>query len=88
MTGARAGSGRSSCGASRPRPSAGSCARSLCALELPYLLHNVAHGSPKRDGFVARSGKMMVPYLVDPNTDAGMFESADIVRYLEATYAL
>jgi glutathione S-transferase len=60
----------------------------LCSLELPYLLHNVARGSAKRDAFVARSGKMMVPYLVDPNTGAAMFESADIVRYLRETYAL
>jgi glutathione S-transferase len=59
----------------------------LCSLELPYLLHNVAKGSAKRDAFVTRSGKMMVPYLVDPNTDQAMFESADIVRYLRNTYA-
>jgi glutathione S-transferase len=58
----------------------------LCALELPYLLHNVAKGSPSREAFVARSGKMMVPYLVDPNTDTEMFESADIVEYLRETY--
>lgn len=60
----------------------------LCSLELPYLLHNVARGSAKRDAFAARSGRMMVPYLVDPNTGTQMFESADIVRYLRATYAL
>jgi glutathione S-transferase len=60
----------------------------LCSLELPYVLHNVAKGSAHRDAFVARSGKMMVPYLVDPNTGAAMFESADIVAYLERTYAL
>jgi len=30
---------------------------------------------------------MMVPYLVDPNTGTEMFESADIKRYLLATYA-
>ena len=59
----------------------------LCALEIPYLLHNVAKGSPSRDAFVERSGKMMVPYLVDPNTGKEMFESADIVSYLERTYA-
>jgi glutathione S-transferase len=59
----------------------------LCELELPYLLHNVAKGSPKRDAFVARSGKRMVPYLIDPNTGREMFESADIVRYLNETYA-
>ena len=60
----------------------------LCSLELLYLLHNVAKRSPKREAFVKRSGKMMVPYLVDPNTGQAMFESADIVRYLEQTYAL
>jgi glutathione S-transferase len=59
----------------------------LSSLELPYRLHNVAKGSPKRAAFAERSGKMMVPWLVDPNTGASMFESADIVRYLERTYA-
>jgi glutathione S-transferase len=59
----------------------------LSSLEIPYLLHNVAKGSPSRDDFVKRSGKMMVPYLADPNTGTEMFESADIVRYLEKTYA-
>jgi glutathione S-transferase len=59
----------------------------LCSLELPYLLHNVGKESPRRPAFVQRSGKMMVPYLVDPNTGTEMFESADIKRYLLATYA-
>ncbi|HVP27990.1 MAG TPA: glutathione S-transferase N-terminal domain-containing protein [Myxococcota bacterium] len=58
----------------------------LCALEIPYLLHNVGKGSPSREAFVRRSGKMMVPFLVDPNTGKEMFESADIVRYLDETY--
>jgi glutathione S-transferase len=31
---------------------------------------------------------MQVPYLIDPNTGQAMFESADIVAYLERTYAL
>ena len=60
----------------------------LSTLELPYLLHNVAKGSSGRDAFVKRSGAMMVPYLVDPNTDTELFESADIVRYLDEQYAL
>ena len=59
----------------------------LCTLELPYRLHNVAKGSAQREAFVARSGKQLIPYLVDPNTDCEMFESADIVSYLERTYA-
>jgi glutathione S-transferase len=60
----------------------------LCELELPYVLHNVARGSARRAAFVERSGKMMVPYLVDPNTGKEMFESADIARYLDLTYAI
>lgn len=59
----------------------------LCELELPYLLHNVAKGSPSRAAFVERSGKMQVPYLADPNTGVEMFESAAIIDYLDATYA-
>lgn len=58
----------------------------LCELELPYLLHNVARGSPSRPAFVTRSGKMQVPYLVDPNTGEARFESAGIARYLRETY--
>jgi glutathione S-transferase len=60
----------------------------LSSLELAYRLHNVASGSPRREEFVARSGKMMVPWLADPNTGVEMFESADIVAYLSETYAL
>jgi glutathione S-transferase len=58
----------------------------LSELEIPYLLHNVAKGSERRAAFVERSGKMMVPYLIDPNTGREMFESAEIVRYLIETY--
>lgn len=59
----------------------------LCELELPYLLHNVAKRSPSRRAFVERSGRMMVPWVHDPNTGREMFESADIRRYLYETYA-
>jgi glutathione S-transferase len=58
----------------------------LCELELPYLLVNVGKGSQERAAFRERSGRMMVPWLVDPNTGREMFESAAIVRYLQETY--
>lgn len=58
----------------------------LCTLEIPYHLRNVGKSSPSRDAFVERSGKMQVPFLADPNTQVELFESADIVRYLRATY--
>lgn len=59
----------------------------MCELELPYVLHNLGGGSARRDAFRAQHGKVMVPYLEDPNTGAKMFESRDIVAYLNATYA-
>jgi glutathione S-transferase len=60
----------------------------LCELEIPYRLHNVGKRSAHRRAFRERSGKMMVPYLVDPNTGREMFESEDIRRYLYETYAV
>jgi glutathione S-transferase len=59
----------------------------LCELELGYRLHNVAKGSAQREAFIKRSGKMQVPYLADPNTGTELFESADIIDYLNETYA-
>ena len=60
----------------------------LCELELPHQVHNVPRRSPERPGFVSLSGRMQVPYLLDPNTGAEMFESSDIRAYLYDTYAL
>jgi len=60
----------------------------LCRLELPYRLINVGKGSRNRPVFRERTGKLMFPYLIDPNTGREMFESAEIKRYLEDTYAI
>ena len=35
-----------------------------------------------------RTGHVQVPYLIDPNTGVEMYESADIIAYLEKTYAV
>lgn len=43
--------------------------------------------SAKRQAFLERSGRMMVPYLIDPNTNTEMFESTAIRDYLMKTYA-
>lgn len=59
----------------------------LTQLEIPYLLHNVARGSSRREAFIARAGKMQVPYLVDSTREVALFESRAIVAYLERTYA-
>ncbi|GAA5315629.1 MAG: glutathione S-transferase N-terminal domain-containing protein [Candidatus Pelagadaptatus aseana] len=39
-----------------------------------------------RKALLERTGKVQVPYLIDPNTGVEMYESADINRYLEHTY--
>lgn len=41
----------------------------------------------KRDAFLKKYGRVQVPFLIDPNTGTEMFESADIMDYLEKTYA-
>lgn len=60
----------------------------LCELEIPYVARNMGKGSSKRPDFKARHGKLQFPFLVDPNTDTAMFESADIVSYLQQTYGI
>lgn len=34
-----------------------------------------------------REGRVSIPYLYDPNTDEGLFESSDIITYLENHYS-
>ena len=58
----------------------------LCSLDLDSVVHNVAKKSTRRPELVALGGKMRVPYLVDPNTGTAMYESDDIVAYLDRTY--
>jgi len=58
----------------------------LCELDLDYLAHPVAHGSPRREELVRLGGKMQVPYLNDRNTGTRLYESDDIIAYLNETY--
>ena len=58
----------------------------LCELDLDYLSHPVAHGSPRRKRLVQLGGKMQVPYLIDPNTGTHLYESDEIMDYLNETY--
>jgi len=58
----------------------------LCELDLDYLAHPVAHGSPRAKQLIRLGGKRQVPYLIDPNTGTRMYESADIIAYLNEMY--
>jgi glutathione S-transferase len=56
----------------------------------PILRHNrmknYMPGTENRRAFLARAGKMMVPYIVDPNTGVSMWETGDIQAYLRKSY--
>jgi glutathione S-transferase len=41
----------------------------------------------KRAAFLEKYGKVQVPFLIDPNFQIEMFESQDILQYLNKTYA-
>ncbi|XP_028771303.1 uncharacterized protein LOC114728561 [Neltuma alba] len=60
----------------------------LVELELPHIQITCSRGSPKRQILLEKTGHFQVPYLDDPNTGIGMYESAEIIEYLRATYAL
>lgn len=51
---------------------------------IPGPYHPIKGG--KRETFFRNIGRCQVPYLEDPNTGVKMFESSDIIDYLEATY--
>ena len=58
----------------------------LTELCIPHVVRYTPRGSPKRQSLYARVGHFQVPYLEDENTGARMFESKDIVDYIERTY--
>jgi glutathione S-transferase len=60
----------------------------LCELEIPHVIRTCARGSPKRDELFNKTGTFQVPFIEDPNTGTNMFESADIIRYLDKQYSI
>lgn len=49
---------------------------------------NYTPQTENRKKLAERGGIVMVPYLIDPNTDTAMYESADIQAYLRKTYGV
>lgn len=60
----------------------------LHALDLVHVVKNAAKGSARRAELVAIGGRARVPFLIDPNTGARLYESSAICDYLEATYGV
>lgn len=53
-----------------------------------FLGLNIRPTSAKRQAFLERFGRIMVPYLIDPNTKTEIFDSTAIREYLIANYAV
>lgn len=57
---------------------------------MPWLRPNFGKYQPvsgtKRAELLSRTGKVQFPYLYDPNTDRGLFESQKIIEYLQQQY--
>ena len=47
---------------------------------------NYMPGTENRRKFLERTGKIMMPYIVDPNTGVDMYQTKDIQEYLRETY--
>ena len=59
----------------------------LSSLCLPHVMVSCSRGSANRNKLIEKTGvKFQVPFLVDPNTGVELFESPEIVDYLEAVY--
>jgi glutathione S-transferase len=58
----------------------------LSHLGLEVEVRPVPRGGKRREELRKLGGRMMVPYLIDPNTEVTMYESDQIVRYLYNTY--
>lgn len=60
----------------------------LVELEIPHLYKSVARGSSKRQEMVDKVGFFQAPFLQDPNTGIDLFESLDIIKYLDQSYSV
>ncbi|MDJ0879207.1 MAG: glutathione S-transferase N-terminal domain-containing protein [Halieaceae bacterium] len=69
-----------SCGRSEPGEWLPPKLRDALGIEPNSKLHN-------RVALLEKEGKQGIPYLYDPNTGEGLFESEAIIGYLEDTYA-
>ena len=59
----------------------------LVELEIPHQIKSTGRGSYKRKELLKKRGTFQVPYIEDPNTKKAMFESKDILEYLNREYA-
>ena len=60
----------------------------MTELDLDYVCRNVRDGSSKKGVLLEKLGGMIqVPFLVDTDNGVHMYESDDIIKYLEEKYS-
>jgi glutathione S-transferase len=60
----------------------------MTELDLDYICRNVSgSGSAKAEILTKLGGMVQVPYLVDTDKNVAMYESDDIIKYLEENYS-
>ena len=60
----------------------------LVELEIPHIQKTCGRGSNKRQELFEKKGRFQVPYLEDPNTGVNLFESSDILDYINEKYSV
>lgn len=55
-------------------------------LNLSYINHPCLPGSPNRQKLEELGGRQQVPFINDSEKGISMYESSDIINYLEKTY--
>lgn len=58
----------------------------LTELSLDYICRNVPKLTKKREILMTLGGKDQVPFLVDLDKDVFMYESDEIIKYLDKNY--
>jgi len=60
----------------------------MTELDLDYICRNVSGDGSKKAALLTKLGGMVqVPFLVDSGRDVAMYESDDIIKYLEKNYS-
>lgn len=60
----------------------------MTELDLDYICRNVRDGGSRKAELLTKLGGMVqVPFLVDTTRNVAMYESEDIIKYLEKNYS-
>ena len=60
----------------------------MTELDLDYICRNVPNDNSRKAALLTKlGGEVQVPFLVDTDNNVAMYESDDIIKYLEEKYS-